>query len=144
MMDTKWKRLHSLVDELGIEKSIANLESGIPSDAATCSRLSGTPETDDAWKPRPGETNAVLEKRQRATCKRLERERDALENKVATGVHSCGDRCQRPLCVLRRERDQARGLAEIWRDATCADGAPIPKEIHLPWEDPDEVLGSDA
>ena len=42
----------------------------------------------------------------------LERERDeareALENHKAQSIHSCHDKCKRPMCVLRRERDEAR------------------------------------
>lgn len=39
----------------------------------------------------------------------LERDRDearaALENYKAQSIHTCHDQCQRPMCVLRRERD---------------------------------------
>lgn len=31
-----------------------------------------------------------------------------IDNITAQGVHSCHDGCQRPLCVMRRERDAAR------------------------------------
>jgi len=45
-------------------------------------------------------------------ARQLERERDqareALENYIASTVHSCNDECKRPMCVLRRERDEAR------------------------------------
>lgn len=30
-------------------------------------------------------------------------ENERLENLTATGIHTCGDHCQRPLCVARRE-----------------------------------------
>jgi hypothetical protein len=40
------------------------------------------------------------------------RERDEairqLENLKAAAIHTCHDQCQRPMCVLRRERDEAR------------------------------------
>jgi seryl-tRNA synthetase len=40
------------------------------------------------------------------------RERDEamrqLGNIKASSIHSCHDQCQRPMCVLRRERDEAR------------------------------------
>ena len=29
-------------------------------------------------------------------------------NISASGIHSCSDQCQRPICVMRRERDAAR------------------------------------
>lgn len=32
----------------------------------------------------------------------------ALQNERALGIHSCGDHCSHPLCVMRRERDRAR------------------------------------
>jgi hypothetical protein len=42
----------------------------------------------------------------------LERERDeareVLENYKSTTIHSCHDQCERPMCVMRRERDEAR------------------------------------
>lgn len=45
-------------------------------------------------------------------ARRLERERDeareALENYKASTVHSCNEECKRPMCVLRRERNEAR------------------------------------
>jgi len=48
-------------------------------------------------------------------ARKLERERnearEALENHTALTIHSCHDQCQRPMCVLRRERDEARAVA---------------------------------
>ena len=45
---------------------------------------------------------------------RAERERDeareALENHTTATIHTCHSECKRPMCVLRRERDQAREL----------------------------------
>lgn len=35
-----------------------------------------------------------------------------IDNITAQGVHSCHDGCQRPLCVMRRERDAARKQVE--------------------------------
>ena len=47
-------------------------------------------------------------------AEKAERERDeaieALENEQAKGIHTCHDNCQRPMCVLRRELDEARIL----------------------------------
>ena len=31
-----------------------------------------------------------------------------IDNISASGIHSCSDQCQRPICVMRRERDAAR------------------------------------
>jgi alpha-L-fucosidase len=46
---------------------------------------------------------------------KVESERDEarrqLENLNATAIHSCHNECQRPMCVLRRERDEARAVA---------------------------------
>lgn len=43
-----------------------------------------------------------------ATLKRERDEaREALENYKAESIHTCHDQCQRPMCVLRRERDDA-------------------------------------
>jgi hypothetical protein len=45
------------------------------------------------------------------------RERDEairqLENIKASSIHTCHDQCQRPMCVLRRERDEARERERI-------------------------------
>jgi hypothetical protein len=35
-----------------------------------------------------------------------------IENLKASGIHTCRDQCQRPMCVMRRERDEARELEE--------------------------------
>jgi hypothetical protein len=42
-------------------------------------------------------------------CRKLERERnDARDTKWAREIHSCHNACARPICTLRRERDEAR------------------------------------
>jgi hypothetical protein len=42
--------------------------------------------------------------------KRAERERDEARRKLedldVAAIHTCHDQCQRPMCVLRRERDE--------------------------------------
>lgn len=38
---------------------------------------------------------------------------DRLDHLFASGIHTCHADCQRPMCVLRRERDKA--LAELER-----------------------------
>jgi hypothetical protein len=49
-------------------------------------------------------------------CGQYKQERDEairhLENHTASTIHSCHDQCQRPMCVLRRERDEAREALE--------------------------------
>ena len=43
-------------------------------------------------------------------CRRMERERDEarrnLKDLDVAAIHSCHNECQRPMCVLRRERDE--------------------------------------
>jgi hypothetical protein len=71
-------------------------------------------------------------------CGQYKQERDEairhLENHTASTIHSCHDQCQRPMCVLRRERDEARELADRYRVALCSangDKTPTP----FPWEE---------
>jgi hypothetical protein len=49
---------------------------------------------------------------EREIIPKLQRERDEairqFENIQASSIHTCHDQCQRPMCVLRRERDEAR------------------------------------
>lgn len=71
--------------------------------------MSDTPETDDIARG-----NHVVPTE---WAKQLERERDEARRKLnnldVTAIHSCHNECQRPICVLRRERDEARDeLAE--------------------------------
>jgi hypothetical protein len=46
-------------------------------------------------------------------ARQLERElseaQDRIDDLTATGIHSCGDDCKRPNCVLRRELAEANG-----------------------------------
>jgi hypothetical protein len=39
------------------------------------------------------------------------------ENLKATAIHTCHDQCQRPMCVLRRERDEAKANLKITQEA---------------------------
>lgn len=41
-------------------------------------------------------------------CQERDEAREALENHMAATIHTCHDECKRPMCVLRRERDEAR------------------------------------
>ena len=54
--------------------------------------------------------NSIIEK-----GVKTERERDEairqFENLKAAAIHTCHEQCQRPMCVLRRERDEAREVA---------------------------------
>lgn len=51
----------------------------------------------------------------------LRSEIERLENLTASGIHTCHTDCQRPMCVLRRERDKA--LAELERVTAERDAA---------------------
>ena len=60
------------------------------------------------------EINAAVELRQKLAAALVERDlaREALENHMASTVHSCNDECKRPMCVLRRQRDDAREMVK--------------------------------
>ena len=45
---------------------------------------------------------------------------DRIEYLFASGIHTCHDQCQRPMCVLRRERDKAH--ADLARVTAERDG----------------------
>jgi hypothetical protein len=70
--------------------------------------MNNTPETDKA------ERMAYLQEYMVPTdfARKLERERDEarkkLEDLQVTSIHSCHNECQRPMCVLRRDRNEAR------------------------------------
>ena len=61
-----------------------------------------------------------LSKVQEEYLETARRERDEairrLENLKATAIHTCHDQCQRPMCVLRRERDEAMEALLAMRD----------------------------
>ena len=69
-----------------------------------------TPETDAAERMAFAQEYMVPT----AFARKLERERDeareALENHTTATIHTCHSECKRPMCVLRRERDQAMEL----------------------------------
>jgi uncharacterized coiled-coil DUF342 family protein len=85
--------------------------------------LRDTPETDAAadwylaaaYSTDPEDRTVPL-----AVSRKLERERDEairqLNNIKAIDIHTCHDQCKRPMCVLRRERDEARHEIEGWRN----------------------------
>jgi deoxyribodipyrimidine photolyase len=74
--------------------------------------MSDTPETDNLARG-----NHVVPTE---WAEQLERERDKairqLNNIKATEIHTCHDQCKRPMCILRRERDDARHEIEGWRN----------------------------
>jgi hypothetical protein len=53
----------------------------------------------------------------------LRRERNEarrqFENLKAAAIHTCHDQCQRPMCVLRRERDEAREKIKRQAERIC-------------------------
>ena len=42
-----------------------------------------------------------------------------LDDLQASTIHSCGDSCSRPMCVLRKERNQWRECAELFVNSLC-------------------------
>jgi hypothetical protein len=59
--------------------------------------------------------------------------RAEIERLDVAGIHSCHNDCQRLPCVLRRERDEARRLAEKYRNLSC-DSQGETDETLLPWK----------
>jgi hypothetical protein len=81
--------------------------------------MSDTPETDAAikeqseWKlPFVSTTmdGVTYDGPVASLCRRMERERDEARRKLedldVAAIHSCHNECQRPMCLLRRERDE--------------------------------------
>jgi hypothetical protein len=70
--------------------------------------MSDTPETDAKVSAHIGFYSCATVPAE--LCRRMERERDEairqLENLKASAIHTCHDQCQRPMCLLRRERDE--------------------------------------
>ena len=68
--------------------------------------MSDTPETDAVYKIHPCDIYDYIPLE---FARKLERERNqARDRQWADGIHSCHNECARPMCVLRRERDEAR------------------------------------
>ena len=64
-----------------------------------------------------------------ALGKLLDESADRLEHLFASGIHTCHADCQRPLCVMRRERDNARSelaAARKWIEADSVRVGEIP------------------
>jgi hypothetical protein len=68
--------------------------------------MSDTPETDAVCKIHSCDIYDYIPLE---FARKLERERDqARDRQWANAIHSCHNECARPMCVLRRERDEAR------------------------------------
>ena len=67
--------------------------------------MSDTPRTDE----REARSEGLHDEWAFTLCRQLERELNAAnQNQWSRGIHSCHNACARPMCVLRRERDEAR------------------------------------
>ena len=67
--------------------------------------MTDTPRTDE----REARSEGLHDEWAFALCRQLERElNEARDRQWANGIHSCHNECARPMCVLRRERDEAR------------------------------------
>lgn len=62
-------------------------------------------------------------------CQERDEAREALENHMAATIHTCHDECKRPMCVLRRERDDAREMVkQVCKSQFGTDVTFLPKE----------------
>ena len=70
--------------------------------------MSDTPETDAKVSAHIGFYSCATVPAE--LCRSMERERDEARRKLedldVAAIHSCHNECQRPMCVLRRERDE--------------------------------------
>lgn len=67
--------------------------------------MSDTPRTDE----REERSEGLHDEWAFTLCRQLERElTEARDRQWANAIHSCHNECARPMCVLRRERDEAR------------------------------------
>jgi hypothetical protein len=84
-----------------------------------------TPRTDGEWNRLAGFSHPEFETQLSHFARQLERElaeaQDRIDDLTATGIHSCGDDCKRPNCVMRRELEKARlerdNALSDWRQA---------------------------
>jgi hypothetical protein len=66
--------------------------------------MSDTPRTDE----REARSEGLHDEWAFSLCRQLERELNELRDRQwANGIHSCHNECARPICTLRRERDEA-------------------------------------
>lgn len=92
-----------------------------PTNPSPENKMAPTPETDaeledarnvalefECRNPRPKKDENILVV-PADFARKLERERNELREQLEHAlnpIHTCGDHCQRPACVIRRERDQ--------------------------------------
>jgi hypothetical protein len=75
--------------------------------------MSDTPRTDE----REARSEGLHDEWAFTLCRQLERElNEARDRQWADGIHSCHNECARPMCVLRRERDEAIAAITDWVD----------------------------
>ncbi len=71
--------------------------------------MSDTPRTDE----REARSEGLHDEWAFTLCRQLERElNEARDRQWANSIHSCHNECARPMCVLRRERDEWKEKAE--------------------------------
>ena len=93
--------------------------------------MSDTPRTDE----REARSEGLHDEWAFALCRQLERElNEARDRQWVNSIHSCHNECARPMCVLRRERDEARkdvrGLMEEYSDRESQYGGDYCWEKH--------------
>jgi hypothetical protein len=114
--------LQRKVEELQIELDFANeaIDQRERSRKETETRLCEIQAAQDYWhsKWKDACENARIKHKQ--VCE-LKRERNRLiDDLQASTIHSCGDSCSRPMCVLRRERDaykEALQMCVFWAES---------------------------
>jgi len=80
--------------------------------------MSDTPETDEVDRGNHRGSGWYAYEKMQKHAQGLERERDqARDRQWADAIHSCHNECARPMCVLRRERDEWREKAERLQSA---------------------------
>lgn len=108
--------LQRKVEELQIELDFANeaIDQRERSRKETETRLCAIQAAQDYWHRKWKEACENAEIKHKEICE-LKRERNRLIDKLddlqASTIHSCGDSCSRPMCVLRKERDQWRCIS---------------------------------
>ena len=65
-------------------------------------------EDKSVWQPAYDEVVKIIKE----NVKLSQKLNEAKEQLDAIGIHTCGLQCQRPMCVLRRDRDAWRACAE--------------------------------
>ena len=79
--------------------------------------MSDTPRTDE----REARSEGLHDEWAFTLCRQLERELNkARDRQWADAIHSCHNECARPMCVLRRERDEWKEKADALLQALAA------------------------